>query len=67
VGVGGVKDEEEDEAEGDEGRDAAPRGPHCMDPTNPATRYSCPMSTKLFLPTQPEKQRLKTKAGRKRR
>jgi hypothetical protein len=29
--------EEESEAEGDEDRDAAPHGPRCMDPADPAT------------------------------
>jgi hypothetical protein len=57
--------EEEDEAEGNEDRDAAPHGPRCMDTTDPATRKSCPTSTELFLPTEPGKQRLKMKAGRK--
>jgi hypothetical protein len=36
--------EEEDETESDEDRDAAPHGPRCMDPTDPATRSSCPTS-----------------------
>jgi hypothetical protein len=43
---GKEKDEEEAEAEGDEDRDVAPRGPRCMDPKDPATRNSCPTSTK---------------------
>jgi hypothetical protein len=36
-----------------------------MDPTDPATRSSCPTSAKCFPPTQPGKRRLKIKAGRK--
>jgi hypothetical protein len=39
--VGEEEVEEEDEAEGDEDRDAAPHGPRCMDPTSLATRKSC--------------------------
>jgi len=36
--------EEESKAEGDEDRDAAPHGPRCIDPTDPATRSSCSAS-----------------------
>jgi hypothetical protein len=42
VGGGGVEEDEEDETEGDEVRDAAPHGPHRIDPTDPATRNSFP-------------------------
>jgi hypothetical protein len=69
-GGGGEDEDEEDEAEGDEDdedRDPAPHGLRCMDPTDPATRNSCPTSTNEFPPTQPEKQRLKMKVGRKKR
>jgi hypothetical protein len=45
-GGGEDEDEEKDEAEGDEDRDAAPHEPRCMDPADPATRSSCPTSTK---------------------
>ena len=48
-GEGGEEEEEEEEedaAEGDEHRDAAPHGPRCMDRAGPATRNSCPTSTK---------------------
>jgi hypothetical protein len=38
----GEEDEEEGDAEGDEGRDAAPHGPRCIDPADPATRNSFP-------------------------
>jgi hypothetical protein len=61
------EDEEEGEQEGDEDRDAAPRGPRCMDLADFATWGSCPTSVKLFPLTQPEKQRFKIKAGRKKR
>jgi hypothetical protein len=57
----------EGEAEGDEDRDATPHGPRCMDSTDPATRNFCPTSTNFSTPTQPGKQRLKTKKGRKKR
>jgi hypothetical protein len=58
------KDEAEEE---EEDRDAAPHGPHCMDPAGPVTKNFCPTSTKRLPPTQPGKQRLKKKAGRKKR
>ena len=64
---GDDEDEDEDgegEAEGDEDRDAAPHGPRCMDPTDPATQTLARCRRNGFSSTQPGKQRLKIKTRR---
>jgi hypothetical protein len=63
----GERGEEDDKAEGDEDQDAAPHGPRCMNPTDPATRIYCSTWAKGFLPAQPGEHRLKTKAGQQKK